>query len=82
MPDQSFCRWFNDRTMLNRIGEESEAESRRQYQLHMGYIQDRKKLQQYRQERRYRLELWLDGVLVGACLMGMAVAVAVSLGLM
>lgn len=82
MPDQKDCIALNDAMMLSRNRRESEEEQRQRYRLHMGYIQDRKNVQQYRQERRDRLELWLDGVLVGACLMGMAVAVAISLGLM
>lgn len=86
MPDRSFCQWFNDKTMLNRTGEEAREESKQRYQLHMGYIRDREKVKQFKQDRRDRvlglLAVWIDGALIGACLMGLAVSVAYSLGVL
>lgn len=73
MPDNTWCRGFNDRTELNRIQRESEAAQRAQYRRSMCNIARRRNIAALRHHVRL---VALDASLITACVMALAAMIA------
>lgn len=73
MPDQKWCTWFNDRTGLSRAARDARAEHCQQRFFALRRIEERMEMRQLRQLRQAAMVRVLDGALLGACLVAVAV---------
>lgn len=78
MPSQKECTQINDAMMLSRAARDARVETGAQRFAAIRRIEDRMERQQHRRLRQAAMCRVLDGVLLGACLVAVAVMAAVA----